>query len=89
MTNLTRSRRRFTAQQNQESVELCLSEGRQELARLCKENRELRREKDFAKLAAAYFVKEQLPAKGFASEQLSGRFSVQWLCGQLGVARSG
>ena len=109
MTNPTRSRRRFTAQQKQEAVELCLSEGlscqaaaerlglpgrclarwvrqaridqgqpsaghqaaltsdeRQELARLRKENRELRREKDFFKLAAAHFAKEQLPAKGFA-----------------------
>jgi transposase len=109
MMNPTRSRRRFTAQQKQEAVELCLSEGlscqaaaerlglpgrclarcvrqaridqgqpsagdqgaptsqeRQELARLRKENRELRREKDFFKLAAAHFAKEQLPAKGFA-----------------------
>jgi len=109
MTNPTRSRRRFTPQQKQEAVELCLSEGlscqaaaerlglpgrclarwvrqaridqgqpsagdhgaltteeRQELARLRKENRELRREKDFFKLAAAHFAKEQLPAKGFA-----------------------
>ena len=109
MTNPTRSRRRFTAQQKQEAVELCLSEGlscqaaaerlglpsrclarwvrqaridqgrpragdqgaltseeRQELAQLRKENRELRREKDFFKLAAAQFAKEQLPVKGFA-----------------------
>lgn len=108
MTNPTRSRRRFTAQQMQEAVELCLSEGlschaaaerlglpgrslarwvrqaridqgkprsgdqaaltsdeREELARLRKENRELRREKDFFKLAAAHFAKEQLPVKGF------------------------
>lgn len=109
MTNPTRSRRRFTAQQKQEAVELCLSEGlschaaaerlglpgrslarwvrqaridqgqpsagdeaaltsdeREELARLRKENRELRREKDFFKLAAAHFAKEQLSPKGFA-----------------------
>jgi len=39
---------------------------RLELARLRKENRELRREKDFFKLAAAHFAKEQLPVKGFS-----------------------
>ena len=109
MTNPTRSRRRFTAQQKQEAVEVCLSEGlschvaaerlglpgrslarwvrqaridqaqpnprdqdaltseeRQELTRLRQENRELRREKDFFKLAAAHFAKEQLSPKGFA-----------------------
>jgi transposase len=109
MTNLTKSRRQFTAQQKQEAVELCLSEGlsctavaqrlgipisslakwvrqvridrgdfgppeqgqltceeRAELAQLRKENRELRREKDFFKLAAAHFAKEQLPPRGFA-----------------------
>jgi transposase-like protein len=33
---------------------------------LRKENRELRREKDFFKLAAAHFAKEQLPPRGFA-----------------------
>jgi len=108
MTNLTKSRRQFTAQQKQEAVELCLSEGlsctavaqrlgipisslakwvrqvcidrgdfsppdqgqltsneRAELAQLRKENRELRREKDFFKLAAAHFAKEQLPLRGF------------------------
>jgi len=41
------------------------SEERQELAGLRKENRELRREKDLFKLAAAHCAKEQLPAKGF------------------------
>lgn len=109
MTNPTKTRRRFTAQQRQEAVELCLSEGlscngvaqrlglpvsslakwvrqarvdrgdfgppeqgqltseeRAELARLRKENRELKREKDFFRLAAAHFAKEQLPPRGFA-----------------------
>ncbi len=99
MTNPTRTRRRFTAQQKAEAVELCLQEGlsghavaerlglppsslarwvrqaridrgdpgprdqglltseeRAELNRLRKENRELRREKDFFKLAAAHFA---------------------------------
>ncbi len=108
MTNPTKTRRRFTAQQKAEAVALCLSEGlsctavaprlglpnsslakcvRQaridrgvfgppeqgqltseesaELARLRKENRELRREKDFFRLAAAHFAKEQLPPRGF------------------------
>jgi transposase-like protein len=98
MTNPTKTRCRFTAQQRQEAVELCLSEGlsctavaerlglpnsslakwvrqaridrgdfgppeqgqltseeRAELARLRKENRELRREKDFFRLAAAHY----------------------------------
>jgi transposase-like protein len=97
MTNPTKARRRFTAQQRQEAVELCLSEGlsctavaqrlglpnsslakwvtqacidrgdfgppeqgqltsdeRAELARLREEHRELRREKDFFRLAAAH-----------------------------------
>jgi len=109
MTNATKSRRRFTAQQKQEAVALCLQEGlscnvvaqrlglpssslarwlrqsridqvstnprdqglltseeRAELNRLRKENRELRREKDFFRLAAAHFAKEQLSPKGFA-----------------------
>ena len=42
------------------------SKERAELAQLRKENRELRREKDFFKLAAAHFAKEQLPPRGFA-----------------------
>ncbi len=109
MTNLTKTRRRFTAQQKAEAVELCLQEGlscnavaqrlglpssslarwvrqaridrgqaasgdqglltseeRAELNRLRKEVRELRREKDFFRLAAAHFAKEQLPPRGFA-----------------------
>ena len=109
MTNPTRTRRRFTAQQKAEAVELCLQEGlscnavaerlglpssslarwvrqaridrgqagpreqglltsdeRAELARLRKENRELRRVNDFFTLAAAHFAKEQLPPRGFA-----------------------
>jgi transposase-like protein len=109
MTNLTKSRRQFTAQQKQEAIELCLSENlsckavaqqlglpisslakwvrqaridqgdfgrpeqgqltseeRAELAQLRKDNRELRSEKDFFKLAAAHFAKEQLPPRGFA-----------------------
>jgi len=41
------------------------SDERAELARLRKENRELRREKDFFRLAAAHFAKEQLPPGGF------------------------
>jgi transposase-like protein len=83
MTNPTKTRRRFTAQQKAEAVELCLQEGlscnavAQRLGlpssslarwvrqaridrgpaapgdhRLRKENRELRREKDFFRLAA-------------------------------------
>jgi hypothetical protein len=35
------------------------------LAQLRRENRELRREKDFFRLAAAHFAKEQLPPRGF------------------------
>ena len=109
MTNPSRTRRRFTAQQKAEAVELCLqeslscntvaerlgvpssslarwvrqarvdrgqagprdqglltSEERAELSRLLKKIRELRREKDFFRLAAAHFAKEQLPPKGFA-----------------------
>ena len=109
MTNPTRTRRRFTAHQKAEAVELCLQEGlscnavaerlglpssslarwvrqtridcgqsgpkgqglltseeRAELNRLRKENRELRREKDFFRLVAAHFAKEQLPPRGFA-----------------------
>ena len=109
MTNPTKTRRRFTAQQKQEAIDLCLQEGlscnavaqrlglpssslarwvrqaridrgqagprdegllsseeRAELNRLRKENRELRREKDFFRLAAAHFAKEQLPPRGFA-----------------------
>ena len=41
-------------------------EERAELARLRQENRELRREKDFFRLAAAHFAKEQLSPRGFA-----------------------
>ena len=109
MNSPTKTRRRFTAQQKAEAVELCLQEGlscnavaqrlglhssslarwvrqaridsgqagprdhgiltseeRTELNRLRKENRELRREKDFFRLAAAHFAKEQLSPKGFA-----------------------
>jgi transposase-like protein len=39
---------------------------RAELIRLRTGNRELKREKDFFKLAAAHFAREQLPPKGFA-----------------------
>ncbi|SBO42648.1 transposase [Cyanobium sp. NIES-981] len=109
MSNLTKTRRRFTAQKKAEAVDLCLQEGlscnavaerlglpssslarwvrqaridrgqagprdqgllsseeRAELNRLRKENRELRREKEFFRLAAAHFAKEQLPPRGFA-----------------------
>lgn len=109
MTNPTKARRRFTAQQKHEAVALCLTEGlsctavvnrlglpisslaewvrkaridrgdngpteqgqltseeRAELARLRKENGELRREKDSVRLAAAHFAKEQLSPRGFA-----------------------
>ncbi len=45
---------------------LLTSEERSELNRLRKENRELRREKDFFRLAAAHFAKEQLSPEGFA-----------------------
>ncbi|QNI69448.1 transposase IS3/IS911family [Cyanobium sp. NS01] len=48
------------------SGRLLTSEERAELNRLRKENRELRREKDFFRLAAAHFAKEQLPPRGFA-----------------------
>lgn len=109
MTNPTRTRRRSTAQQKAEAVELCLKEGlsfnavaerhglpssslagwvrqarvdrgqggprhqglftseeRADLNRLRKENRELRREQDLFRLAAAHFANEQLPPRGFA-----------------------
>jgi len=42
------------------------SEELQELARLRKENSELRRDKDLFKLAADHFAKKQLSPKGFA-----------------------
>lgn len=42
------------------------NEERVELDRLRKENQELRKEKDFFRLAAAHFAKEQLPPRGFA-----------------------
>jgi transposase-like protein len=45
---------------------LLSSDERAELNRLRKEVRELRREKDFFRLAAAHFAKEQLPPRGFA-----------------------
>jgi transposase-like protein len=45
---------------------LLTTEERTELNRLRKEVRELRREKDFFRLAAAHFAKEQLPPRGFA-----------------------
>jgi transposase len=45
---------------------LLTTEEREELNRLRKEIRELRREKDFFRLAAAHFAKEQLPPRGFA-----------------------
>jgi transposase-like protein len=45
---------------------LLTTQEREELNRLRKENRELRREKDFFRLAAAHFAKEQLPPRGFA-----------------------
>jgi len=41
------------------------SDERAQLARLRKENRELRREKNFFRLAAAHFAKEQQPTRGF------------------------
>jgi transposase-like protein len=109
MTNPNRARRRFTPQQKEEAVALCLTEGltctavaqslgipvsslakwvrqaridrgelasagqgpltseeRAELVQLRRENRELRREKDFFRLTAAHFAKEQLPPRGFA-----------------------
>jgi len=45
---------------------LLTSEESAELNRLRKENRELRREKNFFRLTPAHFAKEQLPPKGFA-----------------------
>jgi transposase-like protein len=114
MTNPTKTRRRFTAQQKAEAVVLCLSEGlsctavaqrlglpnstlakwvrqariergdfgpadlyqltsneRAELAQLHKENRELRREKDFFRVAAAHFAKEQL-RKEVSADRVAG-----------------
>jgi putative transposase len=66
------------------------SDERQELARLRKENRELRREKDFFQAGGGSLCERAAVAERFRLiEQLSGGFSVQWLCGQLGVARSG
>jgi transposase-like protein len=44
---------------------LLSSDERAELNRLRKEVRELRREKDFFRLAAAHFANEQLPPRGF------------------------
>jgi transposase-like protein len=41
------------------------SDERAELVQLRRENRELRREKDFFRLATAHFAKEQLPPRGF------------------------
>ena len=41
------------------------SDERAELAQLRRENRKLRREKDFFRLATAHFAKEQLPPRGF------------------------
>jgi transposase-like protein len=56
------------------------SDERAELVQLRRENRELRREKDFFRLAAAHFAKEQLPPRGFRLiSQLSDRFTVAWL----------
>jgi len=133
MTNPTKTRRRFTAQQRQEAVELCLSEGlsctavaqrlrlpnsslakwvrqaridrgdfgppeqgqltsdeRAELARLRKENRELRREKDFFQAGGSALCQRAASADRFRLiEALSDRFATAWLCRQLGVARSG
>ena len=45
---------------------LFTTEERTELNRFRKENRVLRREKDFFRLAAAHFAKEQLSPKDFA-----------------------
>ena len=45
---------------------LLTSEERAGFSRLSKEVRELRREKDIFRLAAAHFAKEQLPPRGFA-----------------------
>ncbi len=45
---------------------LLATEERAELNQLRKEIREIRREKDFFRLAAAHFAKEQLPPRGFA-----------------------
>lgn len=61
------------------------SEERAELNRLRKENRELRREKDFFRLAAAHFAKEQLLPRGFA-RLTSSLFSTEWpgCAGSLG-----
>ncbi len=54
------------------------------------ENRELRREEEFFRLAAAHFAKGQLAPNGFPLiDQLADQHSVAWLPRQLGVARSG
>jgi transposase-like protein len=132
MTNPTRTRRRFTAQQKAEAVELCLQEGlscnavaerlglpsssltrwvrqaridrgqagprdqglltseeRAELNRLRKENRELRREKDFSGLAAGHFAKELLPQRLRLINQLAEPHPFFWLCQQMGAALTG
>jgi hypothetical protein len=46
--------------------DLLTSDKRAELNWLSKENRELRKEKDFFRLAAAHFAKGQLPPRFFA-----------------------
>jgi hypothetical protein len=45
---------------------LLISEERAKLARMRKENPELRREKDFFRLATAHLAKEELPPRDFA-----------------------
>ncbi|MCP9850756.1 transposase [Cyanobium sp. Morenito 9A2] len=63
---------------------------RGELTRLRQENRELRREKDFFQAGGSTLCKGAAAAERFRLiEALCERFSIAWLCGQLGVARSG
>jgi transposase-like protein len=66
------------------------SDERAELAQLRRENRELSREKDFFQAGGSALCQGAAAAERFRLiSQLSDRFSLAWLCRQLGVARSG
>ena len=125
MTNPTKSRRRFTAQQKQEGLScnavaqrlglpssslarwvrqaridlgqaaprdqgLLTSEKRAELNHPRKENRELRRDKDFFQAGGSALCQGAAAAKrSRLIEQLTDQHGVPWVCRQLGVARCG
>jgi hypothetical protein len=57
------------------------------MTRMRNEIRELRREIDFFKLAAAYFAKEQLSPTSMNSQ--SANFSFHWIANKLDFSRSG